>query len=151
MPPRSSPRFGIVVGCFNKELTGKLHEGALQVFKRRKVSASRIETFWVPGAFEIPVVIHRLALSGRFQALVALGAVIRGKTDHYDAICREVARGISDSARTTGVPVAFGVIMARRYSDAKERSGEKWNLGAEAAETAFEMTKAMKGLHAKKK
>ena len=151
MSSRSVPRFGIVVSCFNKELTSKLHQGALHVFKRHRIPASKIETVWVPGAFEIPVVIHRLALSGRFQALVALGAVVQGETHHYDAICREVARGIAASARTTGVPVAFGVIMAKRYSDAKERSGGRWNLGVEAAEVAVEMSRVMRGLRAKTK
>lgn len=137
-------RVGLVVSRFNEPLTRRLLEGALAALASRGIPASRIDTVWVPGAFEIPTVVHRLAISGRYAALVALGCVIRGATHHYEAICREVSRGVAETARTTGVPVGFGVIMAERREEAEERAGGKWNLGREAAEAAAEMITVMK-------
>lgn len=139
-------RVGLVVSRFNAPLTRGLRDGALRTLRARGVPAGQIDTVWVPGAFEIPVVLHALAVSGRYRALVALGAVIRGETHHYDAICREVSRGIADTARTTGVPIGFGVIMAVRRADAEARAGTKWNLGIEAAEAAMEMAQVMETL-----
>ncbi len=101
-------------------------------------SATQVDVVRVPGAFEIPVVLERLARSRRYGALVALGAVIQGETHHYDAICREVSRSVAETARTTGIPVGFGVIFANNLSEAKARSGTKWNLGTEAAKAAVE-------------
>lgn len=136
-------RIGIVVSRFNESLTQKLLEGALETLTGQGVQRDQVDTVWVPGAFEIPVVIHRLAMSGRYRALVALGAVIRGATHHYDAICREVSRGVAETARTTGVPVGFGVIMAERQEEAIERAGGRWNLGIEAAQAALEMARIL--------
>lgn len=133
----SPRRFGLVVSRFNEPLTRPLLAGALDTLARRGVARRDVDTVWVPGAFEIPVVLHRLAVSGRYRALVALGVVIRGATHHYDAICREVARGVADTARTTGVPVGFGVIMATRRAEAVARAGGRWNLGGEAAAAAL--------------
>src|SRR3989338_4984255 len=141
---RRQPRFGIVVSRFNGDLTRNLHRGALAAFRRHQIPASRVDTVWVPGAFEIPVVAHALATSRRYGALVALGALIKGTTHHYDAICREVSRGLAETARTTGVPVGFGVIMVLRRADAVARSGHPWNLGTEAAEAAITMAAIMR-------
>lgn len=132
-------RYGLVVSRFNEDLTRRLRQGALDTLRRRGIPAGRIDTVWVPGAFEIPVAVHALAVSGRYAALVALGCVVRGATHHYDAICREVARGVAETARTTGIPVGFGVILAARRADAVARAGGRWNLGIEAAEAAAEM------------
>lgn len=134
----------LVVGRFNEPLTRRLEQGARAALRRHGVADARIDTVWVPGAFEIPVAVHALATSGRYAALVALGCVIRGATHHYDAICREVARGVADTARTTGVPVGFGVIMATSRADAIARAGGRWNLGTEAAEAAAEMADVMR-------
>lgn len=136
---RPQRRVGLVVSRVNKPLTRRLLDGARATLRQRGVRPGVIDTVWVPGAFEIPVVIHRLAMSGRYRALVALGAVVRGATHHYDAICREVAHGVAETARTTGVPVGFGVIMAARQADAVARAGGRWNLGSEAATAAAEM------------
>lgn len=152
-------RYGLVVSRFNEPLTQRLQQGAFEALRRRGVPAARIDTVWVPGAFEIPVAVQALAASGRYAALVALGCVIRGDTHHYDAICREVARGVAETARTTGVPVGFGVIMATRRAAAVARaaphavlrtaedagsSSRRWNLGVEAAEAAAEMADVMR-------
>jgi len=136
-------RVGIIVSRFNEPLTQRLLDGALATLKARGLPAAAVEVVWVPGAFEIPVVAQALAASRRYGALVALGAVIRGATHHYDAICRAVSQGIAETARTTGVPVAFGVIMAERRADAVARAGGRWNLGAEAAAVAAEMLDVM--------
>ena len=139
-PPR---RVGIVVSRFNEPLTQRLLDGALATLKARGIPPKAVDVVWVPGAFEIPVVIQALAASRRYGALVALGAVIRGATHHYDAICQAVSCGIAETARTTGVPVAFGVIMAERRADAVARAGGRWNLGTEAATVAAEMLEVM--------
>ncbi len=137
------PRYALVVSRFNEDLTRRLHAGAVQALRHRGVAPAQMDTVWVPGAFELPVVVQRLAAGGRYAALVALGCVIRGETHHYDAICREVARGVAEAARTTGVPVGFGVILATRRADAVARAGGRWNLGTEAAEVAAEMAEIM--------
>ena len=134
---------GIVISRFHEELTRNLLRGATDALGRRGVHGSQLDVVWVPGAFEIPTAIHALATSRRYRALVALGVLIHGETDHYDVICREVSRGIAETARTTGVPVGFGVIMARQRAQAEERAGGRWNLGAEAAEAAAEMAHVM--------
>lgn len=146
MRTRRPRRIGLVVSRFNDALTRRLRDGAVEALTARGVAARDLDTVWVPGAFEIPVAVHALAASGRYCALVALGAVIRGATHHYDAICREVSRGVAETARTTGVPVGFGVIMAAREADARARAGARWNLGAEAAAAALEMAHVMETL-----
>lgn len=133
-------RFGLVVSRFNEPLTRRLEAGAREAWRRHGVPSAQIDTVWVPGAFEIPVAVHALATSGRYAALAALGCLIQGATHHYEAICREVSRGVADTARTTGVPVGFGVIMAKTRADAVARAGGRWNLGTEAADAAWDMT-----------
>lgn len=140
---RPPGRYGLVVSRVNEDLTRRLQAGAVAALRRRGVPAAQVDTVWVPGAFEIPVIVQRLAAGGRYAALVALGCVVRGQTHHYDAICREVARGLAETARTTGVPVGFGVIMALRRADAVARAGRRWNLGTEAADAAADMADIM--------
>ena len=140
---RVQPRFGIVVSRFHEPLTQRLLAGAVATLRARGVPSSRMDTVWVPGTFEIPVVIHALAVTRRYGALIALGVVIRGATRHYEAICREVSHGVAETARTTGIPVGFGVIMAETQADAADRAGGRWNLGAEAAAAAAEMSEVM--------
>ncbi len=143
MASRGTQRVGIVVSRFNELLTRRLLEGAVTALTSARIPPGQIDTVWVPGAFEIPVVLQRLGLTRRYRALVALGAVIRGDTHHYDAICREVSHGVAEVARTTGVPVGFGVIMAERRADAVARAGGRWNLGTEAAQAALDTARVL--------
>ncbi len=133
-------RFAIVVSRFNLPISKRLLEGALDAFSKAGASNEDCLVVWVPGAFEIPGLAEKLAASGKFAALVCLGAVIRGETPHFDYICTEVARGISEAARETGIPILFGVLTCETLEQAMERSGgEKGNKGWEAAQGAVEM------------
>jgi 6,7-dimethyl-8-ribityllumazine synthase len=135
-----SRRFGIVVSRFNEFIGGKLLEGALDALRRHEVAASDITTVWCPGAFEIPLVAQRLARSGRYDAVVCLGAVIRGSTPHFDYVAGEAAKGIAQASLSTDVPIAFGVLTTDTIEQAIERAGTKaGNKGFEAAMTAIEM------------
>ena len=133
-------RIGIVVSRFNEFITSRLLGGALDGLKRRGVREEDIQTAWVPGAFEIPLVAARMAKSGRYDAVIALGAVIRGSTSHYDYVCAEVSKGIAQTSLETGVPVLFGVLTTDTIEQAIERAGTKaGNKGADAALTALEL------------
>lgn len=133
-------RFGIVISRFNEFIGGKLLDGALDALRRHEVAPSNITTAWCPGAFEIPLVTRKLAQTGRFDALICLGAVIRGSTPHFDYVASEVAKGIAHVSLDTGVPVAFGVLTTDTIEQAIERAGTKaGNKGFEAAMTAIEM------------
>lgn len=133
-------RFALVVGRFNEFITHKLLAGALDALYRHGVREEDIEVAWVPGAFEIPLVARRLAESGRFQAVVCLGAVIRGATPHFDYVAAEVAKGVAKVGLDTGVPAIFGVITADTLEQAIERAGTKaGNKGWDAALAAIEM------------
>ncbi len=133
-------RFGVVVGRFNEFIGGKLLDGALDALRRNEVAADNITTAWCPGAFEIPLVAKRLANTGRFDALICLGAVIRGSTQHYDYDAGEAAKGNAQVSIETGVPIAFGVLTTDTIEQAIERAGTKaGNKGFEAAMTAIEM------------
>ena len=134
-------RFCVVVSRFNEFIGGKLLDGALDALRRHEVAAEHIEVAWCPGAFEIPLVAQRLARSGRFDALICLGVVIRGSTPHFDYVASETAKGIAHVSLETGVPVAFGVLTTDTIEQAIERAGTKaGNKGFEAAMTAIEMT-----------
>ena len=138
-------RFGIVVGRFNDFFTGKLYEGALDGLARHGVDLEHVDTAWVPGSFEIPVVAKRFAQSGRYDAVICLGAVIRGSTPHFDYVAAEVSKGVAAVALQTGVPVIFGVITTDTIEQAIERSGTKaGNKGFDAAVTAIEMANLLK-------
>ncbi len=133
-------RFAIVVARFNEFITKQLLEGALDTLLRHGVKESDIEVTWVPGSFEIPMAAQKIARGKKVDAIIALGAVIRGETPHFDYVCGESAKGIAQVALQTGVPVAYGIITAENTEQAIERAGLKQgNKGRDAAMTALEM------------
>ncbi|MGI8316536.1 6,7-dimethyl-8-ribityllumazine synthase [Halobacillus mangrovi] len=138
-------KVGIVVGRFNDFITSKLHGGALDALKRHGVDQKDIEVAYVPGAFEIPLVAAKMANSGKYDAVITLGAVIRGSTPHFDYVCNEAAKGVSQASMQSGIPVIFGVITTDTIEQAIERAGTKaGNKGWEAATGAIEMATLMK-------
>ncbi|QAT50319.1 6,7-dimethyl-8-ribityllumazine synthase [Caproiciproducens sp. NJN-50] len=133
-------RIGIVAARFNEFITSKLLSGALDGLKRHDVSEDSIDVAWVPGAFEIPLIASKMAKSGKYDAVICLGAVIRGSTSHYDYVCNEVSKGIAQTALASGVPVMFGVLTTENIEQAIERAGTKaGNKGFDCAEGAIEM------------
>jgi len=133
-------RFAIVVARFNPTITGRLLDGAVQTLVARGVPDERIDVAWVPGAFEIPTVAERLAGSGRYAAVICLGAVIRGATPHFDYVAGEVAKGVARVQLDSGIPVIFGVLTTDNIEQAVERAGTKsGNKGWDAAASAVEM------------
>lgn len=140
-------KFGIVVARFNEIITNKLLSGALDVLKRHDTPADDITVTWVPGAFEIPLVAKKMAKSGNYNAIICLGAVIRGATTHYDYVCNEVSKGVANVSLTTEVPTIFGVVTTENIEQAIERAGSKvGNKGADAATSAIEMANVLKQL-----
>jgi 6,7-dimethyl-8-ribityllumazine synthase len=136
--------FGIVASRFNDFVVKALLEGAIEAIRRHGGEAGAVDVIWVPGSYEIPVVARELALSGRYDALICLGAVIRGATAHFDYVAGGAAGGISNVALETGVPVIFGVITTESIEQAIERAGTKMgNKGFEAAVSAMEMADIM--------
>ena len=133
-------KVGIVVARFNEFITNKLLGGALDGLTRHDVREEDIEVAWVPGAFEIPLIAARMAKSGKYDAVICLGAVIRGSTSHYDYVCNEVSKGIAAVSLETGVPVLFGVLTTENIEQAIERAGTKaGNKGYDCALSAVEM------------
>lgn len=142
-------RYGIVVGRFNEFITNKLLGGALDALKRHGAKDEEVEVAWVPGAFEIPLVAQKMAESGKYDAVITLGAVIRGSTPHFDYVCAEVSKGVAATSMKTGVPTVFGVLTTDSIEQAIERAGTKaGNKGWEAASTAIEMANLLKQLQA---
>jgi 6,7-dimethyl-8-ribityllumazine synthase len=140
-------KMGIVVSRFNELLGSRLLSGAQDALVRHGVAADDIDVAWVPGAFEIPLVAEKLAKSGRYDAVIALGVVIRGGTPHFEYVAGEVSKGIAKVSLDAGVPVMFGVITADTIEQAVERSGTKaGNKGWEAANGAIEMASLMRSL-----
>ncbi len=140
-------RLAVVVARFNDLITRRLLDGATDTARRSGVREDDLTVAWVPGAVEIPLVARRLAASGRFDAVLALGAVIRGATDHYDHVCGIVAGGVARAAQDTGVPVAFGVLTTDTIEQAIERAGTKaGNAGAAAAQSAIETATLLREL-----
>ena len=143
----SAYRFAIVVGRFNDLVTGKLLEGCQDCLKRHGVDVdpqgSQVDYAWVPGSFEIPLVARQLVLSGRYDAVICLGAVIRGQTPHFDYVAAEVSKGIAAAGFQTGVPVIFGILTADTMQQALERAGIKSNKGWDYAMSALEMASLM--------
>ena len=138
-------RFGIVVARFNEFITSKLLGGALDTLHRHEASDEQNDVAWVPGAFEIPLAAKKMAESGRYDAVICLGAVIRGSTTHYDYVCNEVSKGIAQVGMQTGVPTIFSVVTTENIEQAVERAGTKaGNKGYDAATTAIEMVNLMK-------
>jgi 6,7-dimethyl-8-ribityllumazine synthase len=133
-------KFGLVVGRFNELISGRLYEGALDCLRRHDVDDADVDAAWVPGAFEMPLVARKLAASGRYDAVICLGAVIRGGTPHFDYVASEAAKGIAKVSLDTGVPVVFGVLTTDTIEQAVERAGTKaGNKGWDAARGASEM------------
>ena len=138
-------KFGIVVAKFNKFVTGKLLSSCLDKLTKHGVVADDIEVVRVPGAFEIPLIAKTLAATKRFDAIICLGAVIRGDTPHFDYISAEASRGISQASLETDVPIIFGVLTTETVAQAIERADPaKFNRGGEAARTAIEMATVMR-------
>ena len=140
-------RFGIVVARFNGLVTQSLLDGALAALQRHGVADDAIDVAWVPGSFEIPLVAKKLAETGEYAAIICLGAVIRGETDHYDHVAGAVTSGVSRVGLDTGVPTIFGILTTDTVEQALERSAEgEGNKGAEAARTVIEMASLLAAL-----
>ena len=133
-------RVGIVAARFNEFITSKLLSGALDGLLRHDIDGDDIHVAWVPGAFEIPIAASKMAKSGKYDAVICLGAVIRGSTSHYDYVCNEVSKGVAAVGLETGVPVLFGVLTTENIEQAIERAGTKaGNKGYDCALSAIEM------------
>ena len=140
-------RVAMVAARFNDFITSKLLEGALDTLKRHGAAEQNLTVVWVPGSFEIPLVSRKLAASGKYDAVIALGAVIRGATSHFDYVAAEVSKGVAQVTLETGVPVIFGVLTTDTIEQAIERAGTKaGNKGADAALAAMEMVDLLKNL-----
>ncbi|NJP08258.1 MAG: 6,7-dimethyl-8-ribityllumazine synthase [Leptolyngbyaceae cyanobacterium RU_5_1] len=141
-------RFAIVIGRFNDLVTTKLLEGCQDCLKRHGVDVnpegSQVDYAWVPGSFEVPLVARQLALSDRYDAIICLGAVIRGQTPHFDYVAAEVSKGIAATGLQTGIPVIFGIVTTDTMQQALERAGIKSNLGWTYAMSALEMASLMR-------
>lgn len=136
----SKGKFGIVVGRFNEFIGSKLLSGAMDGLVRHGVDENNVTVAWVPGAFEIPLIAKKMAKSGKYDAVICLGAVIKGSTTHYDHVCAEVSKGIAQAAMETEVPVLFGVLTTDNIEQAIERAGTKaGNKGYDVALSAIEM------------
>ena len=135
-----NPRIGIVCARFNEFIVSKLLGGALDGLKRHNVEDDNIEVAWCPGAFEIPLVASKMAKSGKYDAVICLGAVIRGNTSHYDYVCAEVSKGIATVSLNSDIPVMFGILTTDNIEQAIERAGTKaGNKGYDCAVGAIEM------------
>lgn len=143
----SGLKVGIVVSRFNELLSSRLLGGAQDALGRHGVAADDVDVAWVPGAFEIPLVAQRMAASGKYDAIVALGVIIRGATPHFEYVASEVSKGVAHASLKTNVPVMFGVVTADSIEQAVERAGTKHgNKGWDAAVSAIEMANLLKGM-----
>ncbi len=139
-------RFALVVSRFNAKVVSKLEQGALETLKRHGVADDQVTVVPVPGAFEIPMMAKRLATGGKFEAVITLGAVVRGGTPHFEYVAGECARGVAEVARETGVPVIFGVLTTDDMAQALERAGgAEGNKGSESALAAMDMVTTLRG------
>ncbi len=140
-------RFGVVVSRFNEFITAKLLSGCLDALERHGADTEAVDVAWSPGAWELPLLARKMADSGRYAAVICLGAVIRGGTPHFDYIASEAAKGVAQTSLATGVPVVFGVLTTDTIEQAIERAGTKaGNKGADAAATAIEMANLLEQL-----
>ncbi|MDR5588275.1 MULTISPECIES: 6,7-dimethyl-8-ribityllumazine synthase [Clostridium] len=140
-------KVGIIVGRFNEFIGSKLLDGAIDGLKRHGVNVEDIDVAWVPGAFEMPLIAKKMAKSPKYDAVICLGAVIKGSTSHYDYVCSEVSKGIANVSLETGKPVMFGVLTTNNIEQAIERAGTKaGNKGYECAVGAIEMANLIKEL-----
>lgn len=141
-------KVGIVVARFNEFITSKLLGGAIDGLKRENVKEDDIEVAWVPGAFEIPLIAKKMADSKKYDAVICLGAVIRGATSHYDYVCAEVSKGVAQVSLNAGIPVMFGVLTTDTIEQAVERAGTKaGNKGFECAQGAIEMVNLIREMN----
>lgn len=147
----STWRFAIVIGRFNDLVTGKLLSGCQDCLKRHGIDVepqgTQVDYIWVPGSFEIPMMARKLAISDRYNAIICLGAVIRGQTPHFDYVSSEAAKGVAAASFQTGVPVVFGVLTTDTMQQALERAGIKSNLGWNYALDALEMASLMEQIN----
>lgn len=142
-------KIGVVVSRFNDLITGRLLDGAQDALRRHQVAEDSIDVAYVAGAFELPIVAKKMAQTGKYDAVVTLGCVIRGATSHYDYVCNEAAKGIAKASDDTGVPVIFGVLTTENIEQAIERAGTKaGNKGAESAVGAIEMANLLRQMNA---
>ncbi|MDK4086696.1 6,7-dimethyl-8-ribityllumazine synthase [Staphylococcus pseudintermedius] len=142
-------KIGVVVSRFNDLITGRLLDGAQDALRRHQVAEDSIDVAYVPGAFELPIVAKKMAQTGKYDAVVTLGCVIRGATSHYDYVCNEAAKGIAKASDDTGVPVIFGVLTTENIEQAIERAGTKaGNKGTESAVGAIEMANLLRQMNA---
>ena len=142
-------RVGIVAARFNEFITSKLLSGAMDGLVRHDVREEDIHVAWVPGAFEIPLIASKMAKSGKYDAVICLGAVIRGSTSHYDYVCSEVSKGIAAVGLDSGIPVLFGVLTTENIEQAIERAGTKaGNKGYDCALSAIEMVNLIREIEA---
>ena len=142
-------RVGIVAARFNEFIVNKLVGGAMDALLRHDVREEDIDLAWVPGAFEIPLIAKKMAESGKYDAVICLGAVIRGATSHYDLVCNEAAKGIAHVSLDSGVPVLFGVVTTENLEQAIERAGSKaGNKGYDSAMAAIEMVNLVRAIEA---
>lgn len=142
-------KVGIVAARFNEFITSKLLSGAVDGLIRHEVAREDVEVAWVPGAFEIPLIAQKMAESGKYDAVICLGAVIRGATSHYDLVCNEAAKGVAQVGLKTGVPVLFGVVTTDTIEQAIERAGTKaGNKGYDCATSAIEMVNLIRQIEA---
>ncbi len=141
----SGLRFGIVISRFNELISGKLLDGAVDALTRHDVKHQDIEVYWVPGAWELPLIAKELALSGKYDAIIALGAVIQGDTPHFDYVCAEMSKGLAHVGMEQRIPVTFGVLTTTNLEQALVRAGSKaGNKGVDAAVAALEMANLIK-------
>ena len=144
----TNEKFCIVVARFNEFICSKLLSGAIDELRRHDVAENNIDVVWCPGAFEIPIVAKQCANTGKYSAIITLGAVIKGSTSHYDYVCAEVSKGVAFVGLETNVPTIFGVLTTDNIEQAIERAGTKsGNKGADAAKSAIEMSNLFKQLN----
>lgn len=142
-------KIGIVAARFNEFITGKLLSGAMDALLRHEVKEEDVSVAWVPGAFEIPLIAAKMAKSKKYDAVICLGAVIRGSTTHYDYVCSEVSKGIAQVSLSSEIPVMFGVLTTETIEQAIERAGTKaGNKGFDCAMSAIEMVNLIQELEA---
>ncbi len=140
-------KFGVVVARFNDFITSKLLGGALDCLHRHGAADDLVDVAWVPGAYEIPLAAKKMAESKKYDAVICLGAVIRGSTSHYDYVCNEVSKGVAQVGMSTGIPTIFGVVTTENIEQAIERAGTKaGNKGVDSAMAAMEMANLLKNL-----
>lgn len=141
-------KIGIVAARFNEFITSKLLSGAIDGLERHNVAKNDIDVAWVPGAFEIPLIAKKMAESGKYDAAICLGAVIRGATSHYDYVCNEVSKGVASVSLSSGIPVMFGVVTTENIEQAIERAGTKaGNKGYDCALGAIEMVNLIREIN----